>query len=183
MNFEEAFEILIDDEHEGSAYVNDPKDPGGETKFGISKRAYPLNDIKNMNKETAKAIYKLHYWDVMRLDDKRMPPWLKQAMFDFAVNSGVSRSVKIFQGILNDTSTSGFRINIDGQIGDETLNLYATLACEANQEGAVTFFVFQVKIFQWFLSEVIKYYCSLPSFSTYGKGWMRRVAANMMAGY
>ena len=39
--------------HEGG-YVNDPDDPGGETKYGISKKAYPKIDIKNLTKEEAK---------------------------------------------------------------------------------------------------------------------------------
>ena len=39
-------------------YVNDPKDPGGETKYGISKRAHPDVDIKNLSREKACAIYK-----------------------------------------------------------------------------------------------------------------------------
>lgn len=44
MNFDLAFEIIIG--HEGG-YVNDPRDPGGETRYGISKRAYPNEDINN----------------------------------------------------------------------------------------------------------------------------------------
>ena len=40
-------------------YVNDPDDPGGETKYGISKRSYPALDIKNLTVEQATAIYLL----------------------------------------------------------------------------------------------------------------------------
>ncbi len=43
--------------HEGG-YTNDPRDPGGETNWGISKRAYPNLDIKNLAMEEAKRIYK-----------------------------------------------------------------------------------------------------------------------------
>ena len=46
MTFDEAFERLIG--HEGG-YVADSRDPGGETKYGISKRSYPGEDIKNLS--------------------------------------------------------------------------------------------------------------------------------------
>ena len=53
-----ALQVVLDDliEREGG-YVNDPDDPGGETKFGISKRAYPHLDIKNLTEEHAADIY------------------------------------------------------------------------------------------------------------------------------
>ena len=59
MTFDDAFEALM--AHEGG-YANDPRDPGGETKYGISKRAYPAVDIRNLTLEAAKAIYKRDYW-------------------------------------------------------------------------------------------------------------------------
>ena len=48
--------------HEGG-YVNDPADPGGETKFGISKRAYPDVDIKSLTRQEAEMIYRRVYWE------------------------------------------------------------------------------------------------------------------------
>ena len=54
MTFDEAFKLLIG--HEGG-HVNDARDPGGETKFGISKRVYPFEDIRNLTIERARAIY------------------------------------------------------------------------------------------------------------------------------
>ena len=58
--FDEIIEVVL--EHEGG-YVNDPKDPGGETNFGIAKRSHPDVDIKNLTKEGDKEIYKEVYWD------------------------------------------------------------------------------------------------------------------------
>ncbi len=49
-------------------YVNDPDDPGGETKYGISKRAHPEVDIKNLTVAQAGEIYKREYWDSIGLD-------------------------------------------------------------------------------------------------------------------
>ena len=51
--FDDIIEIVL--EHEGG-YVNDPKDPGGETNFGVAKRSHPDVDIKNLTKEVAKEI-------------------------------------------------------------------------------------------------------------------------------
>ena len=49
--FNNIIEVVL--KHEGG-YVNDPKDLGGETKYGITKRFYPDVDIKNLTKEKAK---------------------------------------------------------------------------------------------------------------------------------
>lgn len=70
-------------------YVNDPKDPGGETKYGISKRAHPYLDIKNLDLETASGIYKDKYWDEMNCDS--FEPKLAVCIMDAAVNVGVGR--------------------------------------------------------------------------------------------
>ena len=59
MSFNKIIEKVL--EHEGG-YVNDPKDLGGETKYGITKRFYPDVDIKNLTKEQAKTIYHTDYW-------------------------------------------------------------------------------------------------------------------------
>ena len=56
--FDEIIEQVL--EHEGG-YVNDPKDLGGETKYGITKRFYPDVDIKNLTIDGAKEIYKKEY--------------------------------------------------------------------------------------------------------------------------
>lgn len=75
--------------HEGG-YVNDPKDPGGETKFGISKRSYPSLDIKNLTLEKAKEIYIRDYWN--ELSCNTFTTSLAIAAFDTAVLCGVSRT-------------------------------------------------------------------------------------------
>ena len=65
INFEEIIEQVL--EHEGG-YVNDPDDPGGETKFGIAKKFNPDVDIKNLTKEGAKEIYRQKYWNPSKAD-------------------------------------------------------------------------------------------------------------------
>lgn len=71
-------------------YVNDPDDPGGETKWGISKRAYPNEDIKNLTPERACTIYATDYWDACGCDAIPFP--LNVAVFDSAVNCGVGNA-------------------------------------------------------------------------------------------
>jgi len=71
-------------------YVNDSRDPGGETKYGISKRAYPNVDIANLTKDAAWAIYERDYWLAAGCD--RMTPGMALMVFDAAVNCGVGRA-------------------------------------------------------------------------------------------
>jgi lysozyme family protein len=87
MNFDRAVAFVI---HEEGGYVNDPADPGGETKFGISKRAYPSIDIKNLTVEQAKTIYRRDYWNPLQLDARKYGPAL--CLFDCAVNQGLGRA-------------------------------------------------------------------------------------------
>lgn len=93
-------------------YANDPDDPGGETKFGISKRSYPDLDIKNLEYEDAVAIYKRDFWDKLKLDEVENQT-VAEAIFDMAVNSGPSNAVKMAQELVG--------AKVDGKIGPETL--------------------------------------------------------------
>ena len=90
MSFEDAFEFVVGEE---GGYVNNPADPGGETKYGISKRAYPAEDIKNLTLDRAKALYKRDYWDALNLDARPYREAL--CLFDCAVNNGVTRAREI----------------------------------------------------------------------------------------
>lgn len=75
---------------EGQDYVDDPSDPGGETKYGISKKAHPNEDIKALTKERALEIYVQDYWVPAGCDTIPYP--YNVAVFDTAVNCGVSRA-------------------------------------------------------------------------------------------
>jgi len=99
--------------HEGG-YVNDPKDSGGETKYGISKRAYPDVDIKNLTLQDAKAIYKRDYWDRVKGDliDSQE---IAESIFDFGVNAGVRTASKMAQLVLD--------VEPDGKIGPKTIEV------------------------------------------------------------
>lgn len=86
-NFDRSIAFVL--KHEGG-YVNDPQDAGGETKYGISKRAYPTLDIKALNEDAAKAIYRTDYWQKANCHVLEWPMCL--VVFDTAVNMGVARA-------------------------------------------------------------------------------------------
>jgi len=89
MTFELAVEFILEKE---GGYVNDPDDPGGETKFGISKRAFPRINISDLTESHAKELYHQYYWQPMRCNE--LPDRLRLPVFDCAVNQGIRRATK-----------------------------------------------------------------------------------------
>jgi len=71
-------------------YVNNPADPGGETKYGISKRSYPKLDIKGLTIAQAKHIYFTDFWTPIGCEALNYPECL--AFFDIGVISGKARA-------------------------------------------------------------------------------------------
>ena len=100
-NFEQAVAFVL--RHEGG-YGNDPRDPGGETKFGISKRAYPGLDIKSLTEDQAKAIYRRDYWDKGGCGALEWPLCLVH--FDSCVNLGISMATEIKAKAFTGTTPS-----------------------------------------------------------------------------
>lgn len=149
MTYDEAFKLVIG--HEGG-YVNHPKDPGGETKYGITKRDYPDEDIKNLTLGRAKEIYKESYWDKINADN--LPKQLRYAVFDAAVNSGVGQASKWLQRAVG--------VRDDGVIGPQTLA--AVRAADPYRIAAI------------FSGQRLKFMAGLVAFDHFGKGWTRRVA-------
>lgn len=127
MNFEQAIEIILREE---GGYVNDPVDRGGETNFGISKRAYPNVDIKNLTKERAAELYRLDYWERIKAD--QLPEWLRLPVFDFAVNGGVARAIKMLQKVAG--------VKQDGIIGPKTLQAVQTVSTRAFTEERLAYY-------------------------------------------
>lgn len=93
--FDGICDLVIDCE---GGYVFDPRDPGGETKFGISKRAYPKLDIKNLTRAQAKEIYAQDYWKKHHID--QLPHPISAFVFDMAVNQGPKTAILCLQGCL-----------------------------------------------------------------------------------
>jgi len=156
-NFKKCLEIIL--HHEGG-YVNHPKDPGGETNLGVTKRVYEefggTKDMKDLTVEDVAPIYKKGYWDKLKCDN--LPGGLDLCIFDFGVNAGPGRAAKYLQTMIGTTP--------DGGIGPMTLQ---ALANYVEEQGGVDE---AIKDYQ---KERQKYYESLSTFSTFGKGWTRRV--------
>lgn len=74
---------------EEAGYVNNPADPGGETKWGISKRAFPSVDIVNLTREQASALYRTNYWNPLL--QYTLDPQFRLVAFECAVNQGLAR--------------------------------------------------------------------------------------------
>lgn len=150
--FDSAFTALIG--HEGG-YVNDPRDPGGETKYGISKRSYPAVNIAALTLDQAKAIYRTDYWDRLRCE--ALPESLRFQVFDAAVNSGPGNAARWLQAALG--------VAQDGNIGPATLR---ALSLNSPQAVAVRF-----------TGHRLHFMTTLTTWPTFGRGWARRIAANL----
>jgi len=155
-NYDECLKTIL--HHEGG-YVNHPKDPGGETNLGVTKRVYQehggTKDMKDLLVEDVAPIYKKGYWDRMKGDD--LPGGLDLCVFDFGVNAGPGRAAKFLQSMIGTT--------VDGGIGPNTLAKVDEYIRENGEHESV-------KKYQEMRQ---KYYEQLSTFDTFGKGWTRRV--------
>lgn len=141
-----------------AGYVNNRNDPGGETKYGISKRSYPDEDIKNLTEERAKELYFRDFWS--RLDGDKLYDGVAYQLFDFAVNSGIETAVRYFQRALNVADDGHWGpISQDASERISESDQIMRLIAERQE--------FQTKLSTW------------PSF---GKGWARRNATNLRYG-
>ena len=92
-------------------YVNDARDPGGETNMGISKRSYPGLSIKDLTRDEVIAIYRRDFWAPLRCPD--LPPAVAFVVFDGGVNQGTTAAALDLQ--------KAARVAQDGVIGPQTL--------------------------------------------------------------
>ena len=161
--FDKAFNLLI--RFEGG-YVNDPDDPGSETKFGISKRRYPNLDIKNLTIEQAKEIYKRDYWDKFNGDN--LPPRVAIFLLQCAVNIGLKRSCILLQSATRRLLHS--KLKLDGIIGPKTI--------AAVKQVPETQLLNELAIRQ-----LLRYFriCHQinPKLSKFIRGWYRRVVYSL----
>lgn len=152
MSFEVAINRLLS--HEGG-YVWHKDDPGGETNWGISKRAYPKVNIKALTRDEAAAIYRRDYWNAVNGDE--LPAAVSFQAFDVAVNHGVGQAIRWLQRAAG--------VADDGHLGP--VSLAAIKAANAND------------LVLLFLAIRLEFYANLSTFSTFGRGWTNRVAGNL----
>ena len=127
-NLTKALKVIL--HHEGG-YVNHPKDPGGETNLGVTKRVYEewggTKSMKDLTPEDVEPIYEKNYWDRCKCDE--LPNGLDLCVFDFAVNAGTGRAAKYLQKLVGATA--------DGAIGPATMRSVNAYIEEHGVEGAI----------------------------------------------
>lgn len=150
--FVRAIERVL--EHEGGE-ADDPRDPGGKTRWGISQRAYPFVDLATLTREQAIALYRRDAWMPIRGD--ALPEAIAFQVLDAAVNHGVLRAVGWLQQVLG--------VRVDGVVGPVT----RTAAMEADPVALI--FAYN--------AARLDFYARLRTFPTFGRGWTRRIATNL----
>lgn len=139
-------------------YTNEATDPGGPTNWGITihdarqfwKPDATADDVRTMPKSIAEDIYRKHYADVIWYD--RLPPGIDYTVLDYAINSGVSKSIKTLQEVVNAP--------VDGIMGTHTL---AAVDAKIPEE-----------VISKIWAERLAYNQSLPNWPTYKRGWTTR---------
>ena len=112
--FDKAFDYLMGIE---GGFSNDPDDPGGKTKWGISKASFPNEDIENLTKDRAKVLYRIHYWEAYKCNLIKSSV-LAVELFVAVVNINAVKVIKMLQRACN---TLGAELEPDGNIGNQTL--------------------------------------------------------------
>lgn len=156
-NWKRSFELMLKSE---GGFVNHPQDPGGMTNLGVTKRVWEEwvgresneKEMRSLTPAMVEPLYKRKYWDACRCDE--LPEGLDYLVFDFAVNAGPGRSIKILQTAVGTTP--------DGAIGPKTLA--AVRAIDPHE------------LIEKFSVAKTQFYESLPTFPTFGRGWLNRVA-------
>jgi lysozyme family protein len=156
-NYVESFKFVIKLE---GGYINHPKDPGGPTNHGVTKKSwenyknkkFSVEVIKDLKESDAIKFYKDKYWDVCRCDS--LPSGLDFCVFDYAVNSGPQKAIKSLQKSLG--------LIADGVFGKKTLFAIENIK---DKKSIILIICEERKVF-------LK---SLKQFPIFGKGWLSRV--------
>jgi lysozyme family protein len=168
-NWQKSFELMLKSE---GGFVNHPSDPGGMTNLGVTKatwenwvgRASDEAEMRSLTPEKVEPLYKKKYWDAVRGDEIENGG-VAYLLFDFAVNAGPGRAIKVMQSAVGVTPDGGFG----------PMTLAAVQAIDP------------VELIEKFSQAKEDFYRSLGTFATFGKGWLNRVAdvkvkANSMLG-
>lgn len=156
MNFDAAVNLVLG--HEGK-YSDHSADPGGKTMYGITeaiaREVGYRGDMRELPLDLAKRIYKDRYWDSVKAD--QLPPGIRYAVFDAAVNSGPGQSTKWLQRALG--------VADDGVIGLKTL----AAANAANPDA----------LRMRMLSQRLRFMAGLSNWPAFSRGWATRIASLM----
>tara|TARA_R110000868_G_scaffold236183_2_gene490181 strand:- start:383 stop:943 length:561 start_codon:yes stop_codon:yes gene_type:complete len=156
-NFDACFKGMLRSE---GGFVNHPKDPGGMTNLGVTKRVYESwvkrevteKEMRDLKPNDVQDLYRKLYWEPCRCDELA---WgVDYSVFDFAVNAGVRRAIITLQ--------RGVGVKDDGIFGPGTM--------KAVQEKD------PISLIAGFADVRINFYQQLKNYETFGKGWHRRAA-------
>ena len=139
---------------DGSVKVErDPHDPGGTTKYGIDQRAHPGVNVAHLDEDQAKQIYRNEEWAKCRC--AQLKPGFDLALFDTAVNIGMSRAVGLLQ--------QAVKVTPDRLIGPKTIAAVNSASIDSLDD---------------FLDLREAYYKALPAKLRlrYLTGWLNRLA-------
>ena len=158
MKFAAAFAHLIGNE---GGYSFDPRDPGGETMWGVTAAVARSNGytgpMRDLSQGFAMGLYRAKYWDTIRAEE--LPESVRFEAFDLAVNAGPTQAVKLLQRAAGTAE--------DGILGPVTLG--ALRAADGT------------RLLRRLQAYRLKFYTSLKTFNAFGAGWVNRVANNMLA--
>jgi len=146
-------------------YSNNPKDKGGETKYGITEGTYKiwieskdapeeLPPLKGIDKGIAELIYKTMYWDAIRGDE--LPSGLSTMVFDSAVHAGPARAIRWLQRAVGE--------KMDGLIGPKTLDAVHTVSAKGSE--FVNKMVREIAVYRLMLAR---------KNDTFARGWFNRI--------
>jgi len=157
-NWEQCFALMLKSE---GGYTNDPHDPGGMTNLGVTHIDWTgwigheasEEEMRSLTPELVMPLYKKKYWDTVMGDN--LPYGVDYAVFDFGVNSGIGRSIRALQNVLN--------IKEDGIMGP------ITMASLLQRDPA--------EIVEQICEERLQFLQSLKTWQYFGKGWSTRVSS------
>lgn len=148
---------------EEGGFVNHPKDPGGVTNLGVTKRVWESwtgrhvteQEMRNLKPKDVEPLYKKHYWEAVTADE--LPSGVDYAAFDYAVNSGVNRSARYIQRIVGAVE--------DGELGPKSL---AAVRAYIDVHGAAG-------LINALMDARLTFLKKQKTWGTFGKGWEARI--------
>jgi len=152
------FIVRVIEREGGSKLTRDPDDPGGVTKYGISKNAHRDVDVENLTYDKAVKIYYKHYYKPSKAS--KLPADLQEQYLDMIINIGYHNGAKILQRATN--AKGKYKLLVDGKIGPKTIAAVKRSKLEPGRLAAYR----------------ILYYAKLcqrkPTLYKYYYGWYRR---------
>jgi lysozyme family protein len=157
--FDTCFASVI---HSEGGFSNNPRDPGGITNLGVTKRAWEAwvghsvteQDMRQLTPAIVAPFYRANYWNAVHGDS--FPVGIALCLFHCAVNAGPKRAATLLQGIVGAVP--------DGAIGAGTQAAVRAFLSARGEQALVAAFQDALRA----------YYRSLSTFEVFGRGWLNR---------